>query len=133
MAYKIRIANESGSGKGSENLANAHAAQRSPVGGIHGSESPSNRARSGFPVGYDDASLFIIDELFLKRLCGGNHVCLKELMAMVEKSILSYAVERAHGNKKKAALLLGINYTTLYMKIKKYRMLADANEEITLF
>ncbi|MBU1912955.1 MAG: sigma-54 dependent transcriptional regulator [Candidatus Omnitrophica bacterium] len=51
---------------------------------------------------------------------GGNNNTLKDMLAEPERDVIRKMLDEAHGNKKKAALKLGINRTTLYNKIKKY-------------
>ena len=50
----------------------------------------------------------------------GNNSTLKNMMAEPERDVIRKMLDEARGNKKKAALKLGINRTTLYNKIKKY-------------
>jgi transcriptional regulator with PAS, ATPase and Fis domain len=46
----------------------------------------------------------------------------KELMNKTEKSVLIQALNKADGNRTKAAEILGISRSTLYQKLKKYRI-----------
>jgi DNA-binding NtrC family response regulator len=50
----------------------------------------------------------------------GNNNTLKNMLAEPERDVIRKMLEESRGNKKKAALKLGINRTTLYNKIKKY-------------
>lgn len=45
---------------------------------------------------------------------------IKESKNQIEKCIIIQTLEYTNGNKSKAALILKINYKTLYYKIKKY-------------
>ena len=45
-----------------------------------------------------------------------------------EKMLISRALEKANGNKSEAAKLLGINTTTVYRKMEKYRLTTDDNQ-----
>jgi len=45
---------------------------------------------------------------------------LKEILAQPERDVILKALQEVNGSRKKAALKLGINRTTLYNKIKKY-------------
>ena len=56
----------------------------------------------------------------VKAHAGGNNNTLKNMMAEPERDVIRKMLEESRGNKKKAALKLGINRTTLYNKIKKY-------------
>lgn len=46
----------------------------------------------------------------------------KELMNKTEKFVLIQALQKADGNRTKAAEILGISRSTLYQKLKKYRI-----------
>jgi len=48
---------------------------------------------------------------------------LKEVMKEPEKQVIKKALEQCGGNRKKAAILLNINRTTLYNKMKEYELL----------
>lgn len=56
-----------------------------------------------------------IDLFFLK-----DRVPLKNILTGLEKRIIIRVLDRTGGNQKEAAGLLGIKYTTLNEKIKKY-------------
>jgi len=45
---------------------------------------------------------------------------LKELMKRMERQIIVRTINKVDGNRKMAAEILGVNYTTLHEKIKKY-------------
>jgi DNA-binding NtrC family response regulator len=59
---------------------------------------------------------------------GGDHAH-DDLMSLVEKEILSQALARAHGNRSRAARLLGITRPTLHNKLQKLGLSATAPEE----
>ncbi|MBU1062379.1 MAG: sigma-54 dependent transcriptional regulator [Candidatus Omnitrophica bacterium] len=54
---------------------------------------------------------------------GKNNATLKESLEEPEKYMILKVLQDAGGNKKKAALKLGINRTTLYNKMKKYKII----------
>jgi transcriptional regulator of acetoin/glycerol metabolism len=60
---------------------------------------------------------FLVDLLIDKE-----EASLPDLMCTVEKNILMNALGQCNGNIKKASKLLGIKYTTLYEKLKKYNI-----------
>jgi DNA-binding protein Fis len=47
---------------------------------------------------------------------------LKDLLDRLEREIIRNVLARERGNVSKAAEILGIKYTTLYFKVKKYRI-----------
>ena len=57
----------------------------------------------------------------LRRPLGGG-LNLSELMKEVARHYLDRAMDEAHGNKTKAAKQLGISPSTLYEKVKKYKL-----------
>jgi len=59
-------------------------------------------------------------ELFAEYLCKQSPLPLKGLMEDIEKTIILKALTRVNGNQKEAAAILGLKYTTLNEKIKKY-------------
>ena len=61
-------------------------------------------------------------ELFIEYFCIRQRVPFKELIGSVEKSILIRALLQCRGNQKSAAKFLGINYTTLNEKLKRYNI-----------
>ncbi len=64
-------------------------------------------------------------ELFIEYFCIRQRVPFKELIGSVEKSILIRALLQCRGNQKSAAKFLGINYTTLNEKLKRYNIRFD--------
>jgi len=63
-----------------------------------------------------------IFKLFIKYFSSNQRVPLKELMDLVERSILIRTLSQLNGNLKNAANLLGLKYTTLHEKMKKYNI-----------
>ena len=61
-------------------------------------------------------------KLFIKYFSSTQRVPLKELMNMVERAILIRTLSQLNGNMKNAAKSLGLKYTTLHEKIKKYNI-----------
>ncbi len=59
-------------------------------------------------------------DLFIEYFCKENPIYLKRLMNGVEKCIILKVLTRVNGNQKEAARILGIKYTTLNQKVKKY-------------
>lgn len=55
----------------------------------------------------------------------GSLVSLKDQLDQTEKHIIISTLERAEGNKAIAARQLGINRTTLYSKLEKYKLLEE--------
>ena len=60
--------------------------------------------------------------LFIKYFSSTQKVPLKELMNILERAILIRALSQLNGNQKDAAKFLGLKYTTLHEKIKKYNI-----------
>ncbi|NIM90876.1 MAG: hypothetical protein GTO17_08005 [Candidatus Aminicenantes bacterium] len=60
----------------------------------------------------------IIVEFFCKK----ETLPLKEFIMTLEKCIILRALSKFNGNQKEAAKFLGIKYTTLHEKVKKYRI-----------
>ncbi len=58
---------------------------------------------------------------------------LKELMNKTEKSVLIQALNKADGNRTKAAEILGISRSTLYQKLKKYRIKEEFRFELDVY
>ena len=61
-------------------------------------------------------------KLFMKYFSSTQRVPLKELMNILERAILIRALSQLNGNQKNAAKFLGLKYTTLHEKIKKYNI-----------
>jgi len=61
-------------------------------------------------------------KLFIKYFSSTKRVPLKELMNMVERAILIRTLSQLNGNLKNAAKSLGLKYTTLHEKLKKYNI-----------
>jgi len=64
-------------------------------------------------------------ELFIEYFCIRQRVPFKELIGSVEKKILIRALLQCRGNQRSAAKFLGINYTTLNEKLKRYNIRFD--------
>ena len=58
--------------------------------------------------------------LFIEYFFMSDNIPLKELIEGIEKSVILRTLYRVHGNQKEAAKILGVKYTTLNEKIKKY-------------
>lgn len=61
-------------------------------------------------------------EKFVEYFCIKERIPFKELMYTVERNILIRALVEFNGNQKIAAKYLGIKYTTLHEKVKKYNI-----------
>jgi DNA-binding protein Fis len=61
-------------------------------------------------------------ELFIEYFCIRQRVPYKELIVSVEKSILIRVLSQCKGCQKSAAKFLGIKYTTLNEKLKRYEI-----------
>lgn len=64
-------------------------------------------------------------DLFIEYFCIRQRVPFKELIGSVEKSILIRALTQCEGCQKSAAKFLGIKYTTLNEKLKRYNIHFD--------
>jgi len=53
---------------------------------------------------------------------------LKEMLGEPEKELILRTLQECHWNRKKAALRLGVNRTTLYNKMKKYNLFGERGE-----
>jgi len=60
-----------------------------------------------------------VDRL-VEFFCREKPICLKSLIETLEMSLLLKIRHQVHGNQKRAAKLLGIKYTTLNEKVKRY-------------
>lgn len=72
-------------------------------------------------IAQDEAKLMVF-RLFIETFCLKPPIFLKELMDSVERSIIVSILSKVDGNQKKAAKILGIKYTTLNEKVKKYKI-----------
>lgn len=61
-------------------------------------------------------------ELFIEFFCQQRPLFLKELIENLEKCIILNALSKVEGNQKEAARALGIKYTTLNEKVKRYNI-----------
>ena len=59
-------------------------------------------------------------DLLVESFCREKPICLKSLIETIEMSLLLKILHQVHGNQKRAAKLLGIKYTTLNEKVKRY-------------
>lgn len=59
----------------------------------------------------------LVDEFYANRM-----VSLKEFLANIERSLIIETLEKTKGDQKKAAEILGLKYTTLHEKIKRYHI-----------
>jgi len=60
--------------------------------------------------------------VFIEQFCMKQRIPLPELMNILEKTILIKVLSSFNGNQKEAAKFLGIKYTTLHEKVKKYNI-----------
>ncbi len=58
--------------------------------------------------------------LFIEYFFMSDDIPLKELIDSIEKSVILRTLSRVNGNQKEAAKILGVKYTTLNQKTKKY-------------
>jgi DNA-binding NtrC family response regulator len=86
-------------------------------GNGNGSRSLQTDDRGAIP-----ALAFSLDNLYgcLELINEGRPAPLMRVMKDLERDIISQAMIAARANMSKAAILLGIKYTTLYAKIKKH-------------
>ena len=73
----------------------------------------------GTLLGEQKYSLEAVD-LLVEFFCRKQPISLKSLIETIEVSLLLKILHQVHGNQKKAAKLLGIKYTTLNEKVKRY-------------
>ena len=59
-------------------------------------------------------------DFFVEFFCREKPIFLKDLMDQIERSVIYKILCLTRGNQKQAALALGIKYTTLNEKLKKY-------------
>jgi len=60
--------------------------------------------------------------LFVEYFCMSRRLPLKELIGNLERSIIIRSLSKFNGNQKEAAKFLGVKYTTLNEKVKKYQI-----------
>ena len=58
--------------------------------------------------------------LFVEYFCRKEPIYLKNLISDLEREIIVKALQTTRGNQRAAARILGIKYTTLNVKVKKY-------------
>lgn len=59
---------------------------------------------------------------FVEYFFNSSNVPLKKFMKIMERNIILRALDKAYGDQKKAAEILGMKYTTLNEKIKRYQI-----------
>lgn len=59
----------------------------------------------------------LFEEFYANRMTS-----LKEFLANIERSLILDTLEKTKGDQKKAAGILGLKYTTLHEKIKRYHI-----------
>jgi len=64
-------------------------------------------------------------DLFVDLLCGARPILLKEVLDGIEKRVIIRSLWMAGGNRKQAAGILGIKYTTLHEKLKRHGIRAE--------
>ena len=84
-----------------------------------------NARQAPIYVGIDeikkDARQILLD-VFIEYLFMRGRRPLREILNNIEKAILIRVLSHVNGNQQKAAKFLGLKYTTLYEKIKKYNI-----------
>lgn len=60
--------------------------------------------------------------LFMEYFFENSNIPLKNFMGKIEKNIILRTLYRVNGEQKKAAEILGLKYTTLNEKLKKYHI-----------
>ncbi|MFH0772445.1 MAG: helix-turn-helix domain-containing protein, partial [Candidatus Omnitrophota bacterium] len=69
-----------------------------------------------------ETAVFKPDEIYNKAFAS-----LKDVLKEPEKIHILKVLKEVGGNKKKAALKLGVNRTTLYNKMRQYEIVSDKN------
>ncbi|MFQ6069885.1 MAG: helix-turn-helix domain-containing protein [Candidatus Aminicenantales bacterium] len=70
----------------------------------------------------EDRARLVVLRLFVETFSPGFPLHLKEFIENVEKCIIVHVLSRVDGNQKRAAEILGMKYTTLNEKIKRYKI-----------
>jgi len=60
--------------------------------------------------------------LLFEEFHSNNMISLKEFLAYIERNLILDTLEKTKGDQKKAAEILGLKYTTLHEKIKRYHI-----------
>lgn len=61
-------------------------------------------------------------EFFIEYLSRNDNINFKELIEEIERAILIKTLARFNGNQRETAKFLGIKYTTLHEKVKRYNI-----------
>ena len=69
-----------------------------------------------------NAHTWEVFNVFIEHFCIRQRIPLPELLNILEKTILIKVLSQVNGNQKDAAKFLGIKYTTLHQKVKKYNI-----------
>jgi DNA-binding NtrC family response regulator len=65
--------------------------------------------------------------LYISQYCRRDHFCLKKLMEIIERVIISHVLRETYGNQRSAADKLGIKPTTLHYKIHRMGLTPPRN------
>ena len=57
-----------------------------------------------------------------EEFCASRMTSLKEFLANIERSLILATLDKTNGDQRKAAEILGLKYTTLHEKIKRYHI-----------
>lgn len=60
--------------------------------------------------------------LFIKTFSMNKPITLKEFIGRMERAMIVSVLSRVNGHQKKAAEILGVRYTTLNEKVKRYKI-----------
>ena len=58
----------------------------------------------------------------VEELSGKKNVSLREFLANIERNLIVATLEQTNGDQRKAAEILGLKYTTLHEKVKRYHI-----------
>lgn len=104
---------------GFEGIPAVEGLEKSGLSGFHRWEESRRR---DYPQAPNEKFKADMLELFVEFFCQGRPLDLKGLIDDVEKCIILNALAKVNGNQKKAATILGIKYTTLNEKIKRFQI-----------